>query len=68
MGILLVVLGMAALLFGGIGYPRQKTILDIGGIKAVATEHRTFPVAPIAGAVLLLGGVALLALPNRRPA
>lgn len=66
LGIALVVLGTAALFFGGIGYDRQKTILDVGGIKASATEHRTIPFAPIAGAVVLLGGVGLLVLAKPR--
>ena len=65
-GIVLIVLGLAGLLYGGLGYNRQTTILDVGGIKATATEHRTVPIAPLAGAIALLGGVSLLVVPRLR--
>jgi len=66
LGVALVVLGAIAVIFGGIGYKREKTILDVGGIKATATEHKTIPIAPIIGAVLLACGVTLLLVPGMR--
>lgn len=60
LGIALVILGVVALIYGGVGYDRQKTVLDLGGIKATATEHKSIPIAPIVGVALLIGGVALL--------
>lgn len=65
-GIILVVVGLAGLIYGGIGYNRQTTILDVGGIKATATEHKTIPIAPFAGGIALLGGVTLLLAPRLR--
>ncbi len=67
-GVALVILGIAALFYGGIGYDRKTTILDVGGIKATATEHRTLPIAPVVGVIALVGGVALLVLPRSRRA
>jgi hypothetical protein len=67
-GVALVILGIAALVYGGIGYTRQTTILDVGGIKATATEHKTIPIAPVAGAIALIGGIVILVVPRlRRP-
>ena len=67
-GVALVILGIVALVLGGIGYNRQTTILEVGGIKATATEHKTIPVAPVVGAIALIGGIALLVVPRlRRP-
>jgi len=66
LGVALVVLGAIAVIFGGIGYKRQTTILDVGGIKATATEHKTIPIAPIVGAILLTCGVTLLLIPRTR--
>jgi uncharacterized membrane protein YidH (DUF202 family) len=60
LGIALVILGVVALIYGGVGYDREKTVLDVGGIKATATEHKSIPIAPIVGVALLIGGVALL--------
>lgn len=68
LGSVLVVIGVLALVYGGIGYNRQTTILDIGGIKATATEHKTLPIAPIAGTIALLGGIVLLVAPRMRRA
>jgi len=59
-GIALVVLGIVALVAGGLGYDRQRTVLEVGGLKATATEHNTIPYAPILGAIALIGGIALL--------
>jgi membrane-bound ClpP family serine protease len=60
LGVALVILGIVALVYGGIGYNRQRTILDVGGIKATTTEHKTIPIAPVTGAIALIGGIALL--------
>jgi membrane-bound ClpP family serine protease len=60
LGIALVILGVVAVIYGGIGYNKQTTILDVGGIKATATEHKTIPIAPIVGVIAVIGGVALL--------
>jgi hypothetical protein len=65
-GIALVILGILALLYGGISYNREKTVLEVGSLKATATEHKNLPIPPIAGAILLIGGVVLLTVPRRR--
>ncbi|MEK7753948.1 MAG: DUF3185 domain-containing protein [Acidobacteriota bacterium] len=66
LGVALVILGIVALVYGGIGYNRQRTILDVGGIKATTTEHKTIPIAPVAGAIALIGGIVLLVVPRSR--
>jgi uncharacterized membrane protein YidH (DUF202 family) len=65
LGIVLVVLGIVALIYGGIGYNKQTTILDVGGIKATATEHKQLPIAPIVGVIAIIGGVALMMASKR---
>ena len=64
LAVALVILGIIALFYGGLGFNRQTTILDVGGIKATATERKTIPIAPVAGAIALLGGIALLWFPR----
>jgi hypothetical protein len=59
-GIALVILGIVALVAGGLGYDRQRTVLEVGGLKATATEHTTIPYSPIIGAIALVGGIVLL--------
>lgn len=65
-GIALVIIGIVALVYGGIHYKDQTTVMEIGGIKATATEQKSIPISPIAGVVSLLGGVALLIADKRR--
>ena len=52
-GMVLIVLGIAALAYQGITYTSRETVVDIGPIHATAERERTFP--------LLVGGAAVLA-------
>ena len=65
-GFVLVVVGVLALVYGGISYSRQKTIIDVGSFKATATEQKNIPLSPIVGGVALLGGILLLAAQRKR--
>jgi hypothetical protein len=67
-GFVLVVFGVLALVYGGISYNRQRTILDVGPFKATATEQKHIPLSPIAGGVALVGGIVLLVAPRKRSA
>src|SRR2546426_4018171 len=60
-GLILVVIGIVALLTGGIRWTREKTVLDTGSIEIKAEEHQRIPLPPILGAVALIGGGVLLA-------
>ena len=66
LALILVALGIVGLVYGGIGYDHKKTIIDLGPIKATATEHETIPIAPTIGVILLIGGVALFVVDRRR--
>ncbi len=59
-------LGALALIYGGINYKKEETVLDIGGIKATATEHKTLPISPVAGAAALVAGAVILAVSARK--
>ena len=65
-GAVLAVLGLLVLIYGGISYSRQRTILDVGPFKATATEQKNVPLSPIVGGIVLLGGILIMALPRKR--
>ena len=59
-GIILIVLGIIGLAWGGFTYTTRQKVLDVGPIHASRDKTHTFPVPPVAGAVALVGGVVLL--------
>ena len=61
LGIILIVLGLFGLAWGGITYTTRETVVDIGPIHATRDKTHNIPLPPIAGAVALIGGVVLLA-------
>lgn len=65
-GIVLVVIGILALVYGGISYNKNRTVLQMGSVNVTATEHKSFQVPAVVGVVVLIGGVALLVVGKRR--
>ena len=60
LGLVLAILGIVALVYGGISYNQQKTVLEVGSLKVTATEHRSVPIPAVVGVIALVGGVAML--------
>jgi hypothetical protein len=67
-GIALTVLGIIALAYQGITYTTHKKVLDVGPVQASTTEHKTIPLSPVLGAILLVGGIVLIAVGSKRQA
>ena len=68
-GMVLVVLGLLALVYGGISYTKREKIVDLGPIQATATEKKQIPLPPIAGGLAVLAGaVMIVAGAKRAPA
>ena len=65
-GILLIILGIAGLAFGGFSFTRKEKVLDVGPIEAHADKKESVPVPPILGALALVGGVVLIVTSARR--
>ena len=59
-GIALIVIGLAALVYQGITYTTRETVLDLGPIHATTEREKTFPLPPVLGIVVVAGGVALV--------
>jgi len=68
LGVVLIVVGLAALAYQGITYTRRETVLDLGPIHATAERERTVPLPPVVGIVGVLAGVALVVASVRRRA
>jgi hypothetical protein len=59
-GALLLVLGIAALVYQGVTYTSRETVLDIGPLHATADREKTLPLPPLVGIVAVAGGIVLL--------
>jgi len=65
-GVVLIVLGLAALAYQGISYTSRETVIDIGPIHATADQKKTIPLPPVLGIVAVAAGVALLVTGARK--
>lgn len=67
MAIVLIVIGVLALVYGGIGFNRDRNVLDVGSLNVTTSERHDFRIPTAVGVIILIGGVAML-LTNRRHA
>ncbi len=66
-GVLLVVIGVIFLVFGGFSHTTTREAVKVGPVGITAQETKTFSIPrPVAGA-LVAGGVILLLAGARRP-
>lgn len=57
-GILLIIAGVAALIWGGISYVTDKDTVDLGSTAVVTEDRGHVAIPPLyAGAAILLGGL-----------
>jgi hypothetical protein len=64
----LVVLGLVALVYQGIGYTSRETVIDIGPLHATADRNKALPLPPVVGLAAVAAGVTLLVVGLRRRA
>lgn len=64
-GLLLVVLGLVGVAYGGIKYTRQREVARVGPVQVTTREQHTIPISPIVGGVVILAGVALIVAVRR---
>ena len=65
-GVLLIVLGVAALVYQRVTYTSRETVIDVGPVHATADRQRTLPLPPLVGIAVVAGGVALLVAGMRK--
>lgn len=65
-GIILIVIGIAALAYQGITYTTREKVVDLGPIQVTADKTKTVPLPPILGGIALVGGIVLLVMGNRK--
>jgi hypothetical protein len=68
LGLLLLVVGLASLVYQGFTYTTRETVIDVGPLHATADHQRTVPIPPVLGIVAVAGGVVLMVTGRRQGA
>jgi hypothetical protein len=65
-GIILIIVGVISLAYGGFTYTKREKVLDIGPIQATAEKQKTILFPPVLGGICLVGGVVLVIVGSRK--
>lgn len=55
-GIILMLAGVAALIYGGLSFTTHKREIDMGPLHVSRSVHHHIPLSPILGIAFILGG------------
>jgi uncharacterized membrane protein YidH (DUF202 family) len=67
LGIVLIIIGVVALIYGGFTYTTTKKAVDVGPVEINKKEHHAVPLPPVLGVIAILGGGALLYFGAKKP-
>jgi hypothetical protein len=59
LAIILIVIGVIALAYGGFNFTTKEKVAEIGPLKVEKNKTHSVPLSPILGVLALVGGVAL---------
>lgn len=65
-GVALVVIGIVALVWGGVFWTDRETVLDAGPLQVESEQREGVALPPVLGIIALIGGIVLLLVPDRR--
>ena len=65
-GIILIVVGVIALAYGGFSYTKREKVIDAGPLQVSADREKTVPFPPILGGACLVGGIILVVVGNKK--
>ena len=65
-GLVLVVVGIVALVSGGVFWTDRDTVIDAGPLQVSTEEREGVAIPPILGGLAVIAGIVLLVVPARR--
>ena len=65
-GMILIVLGIVGLIYGGISWTERDTVVDVGPLDITTEKRESIPVPPIIGAVCVVAGAMMVFAGRRR--
>lgn len=66
LGVALIVLGVAFLLYPRVPYSTTEELVNVGPLQVQSKERRFFTVPPILSGLVLAAGIVLVMLPRRK--
>jgi uncharacterized membrane protein YidH (DUF202 family) len=64
-GVLLILAGILALIYGGFTYNQNRKVVDVGPVEARTNEREAVRIPPIASGAAVLAGIVMV-LADRR--
>ena len=65
LGFVLIALGVVMLIWTGFTYTKREKVVDAGPLQISADKQKSVNWPPYAGAILLIGGVVLVAVSRK---
>jgi uncharacterized membrane protein len=65
-GLILIVIGAAMLIWTGFTYTKKEKIIDAGPIQVSADRQKTVDWPPYLGGILLIGGIIIIASSKKK--
>jgi uncharacterized membrane protein YidH (DUF202 family) len=65
LGIVLIVVGLIGVIYGGLTWTTQDKVVDLGPIQVDKDKTHSLPVPPIAGGLCLVAGAVLVVMSGR---
>ena len=65
-GIVLIVIGVIALAYGGFSFTTREKVAEVGPLKIEKDKTRSVPLPPVLGGLALVGGIGLVVVGARK--
>lgn len=66
LGIILIIIGAAMLIWTGISFTKKEKVVDIGPLQVSVDKKQTIGWPPYLGTILLVGGIVLVITGKKR--
>lgn len=64
--IVLIILGVLGLAYGGFSYVRSDKVVDVGSLEISVDKKESVPIPPVLGGVAVLAGLGMLMMDSRK--
>ncbi len=65
-GIILIVIGIIALAYGGFSYTQREKVIDAGPLQVSTDKEKRGSFPPLLGGLCLVGGIVLVVVGNKK--